>query len=93
MRRGDIGPRDERLRAPNIRAVPSPRAVESTEGPAFDVTLFGLTPVAEAGFFPARALRLARLPFRVGRLPAAGEAQPVVKWFRETLLRRGRESE
>ena len=55
----------------------SPRAVASTEGRAFDVVLFGLTPAAAALFFPARALRLADLPFRVGRLPVAGEAQPI----------------
>src|SRR5260370_32238548 len=67
----------ERLRAPNILAVPSPRVVESTEGWAFDVVLFGLTPAAAAVIFPARALRLAHLPFRVGRIPVAGEAQPV----------------
>src|SRR5260370_11917011 len=67
----------ERLRAPNILAVPSPRVVESTEGRAFDVVLFGLTPAAAAVIFPARALRLAHLQFRVGRLPVAGEAQPV----------------
>jgi len=66
----------ERLRAANVLAVQSPRAVESTEGRAFDVVLFGLTPAAAAVFLPARALRLARLPFRVGRLPVAGEAQP-----------------
>ena len=57
--------------------VQSPRAVESTEGRAFDVVLFGLTPAAAALFFPARALRLADLPFRVGRLPVAGEVQPI----------------
>jgi len=57
--------------------VQSPCAVESTEGRAFDVVLFGLTPAAAALFFPARALRLADLPFRVGRLPVAGEAQPI----------------
>ena len=56
--------------------VQSPRAVESTEGRAFDVVLFGLTPAATV-FLPARALRLARLPFRVGRFPVAGEAQPI----------------
>jgi hypothetical protein len=67
----------ERLRAGNVLAVPSPRAVESTEGRALDVMLFGLTPAAAAVFFPGRALRLARLPFRVGRLPVAGEAQPM----------------
>ncbi len=67
----------ERLRAANELTVQSPRAVESTEGPAFDVMLFGLTPAAAAVFFPARALRLAHLPFRVGRLPVAGEAQPI----------------
>jgi len=64
----------ERLRGANVLAVQSPRAVESTEGRAFDVVLFGLTPAAAAA---ARALRLARLPFRVGRLPVAGEAQPL----------------
>ena len=67
----------ERLRAANVLAVQSPRAVESTEDRAFDVVLFGLTPAAAAVFFPARALRLAPLPFRVGRLPVAGEAQPL----------------
>jgi hypothetical protein len=67
----------ERLRAANVLAVQSPRAVESTEDRAFDVVLFGLTPAAAAVFLPARALRLARLPFRVGRLPVAGEAQPL----------------
>jgi hypothetical protein len=48
-----------------------------TEGRALDVVLFGLTPAAAALFLPARALRLADLPFRVGRLPVAGEAQPI----------------
>ena len=48
-----------------------------TEGRAFDVMLSGLTPAAAALFFPARVLRLADLPFRVGRLPVAGEAQPI----------------
>jgi FHA domain-containing protein len=48
-----------------------------TEGRAFDVVLFGLTPAAAALFLPARALRLADLPFRVGRLPVAGEAHPI----------------
>ena len=67
----------ERLRGANVPAVQSPRAVESTEDQTFDVVLFGLTPAAEAVFLPARALRLARLPFRVGRLPVAGEAQPL----------------
>ncbi len=67
----------ERLRACNVLAVQSPRAGESPEGQAFDVVLFGLTPAAAAVFFPARALRLTRLPFRVGRLPVAGEAQPM----------------
>jgi hypothetical protein len=66
----------ERLRGTNVLAVQSPRAVESTEGRAFDVVLFGLTPAAAAAFVPARTLRLTHLPFRVGRLPAAGEAQP-----------------
>ena len=65
--------RFERLRGANALAVRSPRAVESTEDRAFDVVLFGLTPAAAAA---ARALRLGRLPFRVGRLPVAGEAQP-----------------
>ena len=64
----------ERLRGANVLAVQSPRAVESTEGRAFDVVLFGLTPAAAVA---ARALRLAHLPFRVGRLPVAGEAQPM----------------
>jgi len=63
----------ERLRGANVLAARSPRAVESTEDQAFDVVLFGLTPVAAAA---APALRLGRLPFRVGRLPVAGEAQP-----------------
>ena len=67
----------ERLRGANVPAVQSPRVVESTEDQTFDVVLFGLTPAAEAVFLPARALRLARLPFRVGRLPVAGEAQPL----------------
>ena len=48
-----------------------------TEGRAFDVVLFGLTPAAAALFLPARALRLADLPFRVGRLPVNGETQPI----------------
>jgi hypothetical protein len=52
-------------------------AVEFTDDRAFDVLLFGLTPAAEALFLPTRALRLARLPFRVGRIPVAGEAQPL----------------
>ena len=64
----------ERLRGANVLAVQSPHAVESTEGRAFDVVLFGLTPAAAVA---ARALRLAHLPFRVGRLPVAGEAQPM----------------
>jgi len=64
----------ERLRGANVLAVQSRRAVESTEGRAFDVVLFGLTPAAAVA---ARALRLAHLPFRVGRLPVAGEAQPM----------------
>jgi FHA domain len=67
----------ERLRAANGLTVQSPPAVESTEGRAFDVVLFGFTPAAAALFFPARALRLTHLPFRVGRLPVAGEAQPI----------------
>src|SRR6266436_2160542 len=61
----------ERLRTANVRAV------ESTDDRAFDVVLFGLTPAAAAVFLPTRALRLARLPFRVGRIPVAGEAQPL----------------
>jgi len=64
----------EPLRGDNVLAVQSPRAVESTEGRAFDVVLFGLTPAAAAA---APAFSLARLPFRVGRLPVAGEAQPM----------------
>ena len=67
----------ERLRAANVLAVQSPRAEESTEDRAFDVVLFGLTPAAAALFLPAGTLRLAHLPFRVGRLPVAGEAQPI----------------
>ena len=67
----------ERLPCASGLAVPSPRAVESTEGRAFDVVLLGLTPAAAALFFPARALRLTDLPFRVGRLPVAGEGQPI----------------
>jgi hypothetical protein len=66
----------ERLSAANVLATQSPRAVESTEDETFDVVLFGLTPAA-AVFLPAPALRLARLPFRVGRIPVAGEAQPL----------------
>src|SRR5256885_15971673 len=64
----------ELLPVADVLAVQSPRAVESTEGRAFDVVLFGLTPAAAVA---ARALRLAHLPFRVGRLPVAGEAQPM----------------
>jgi hypothetical protein len=67
----------EWLRAADGLTVQSPRAVESTEGRAFDVMLFGLTPAAAAVFFPARDLRLTHLPFRVGRLPVAGEAEPI----------------
>src|SRR5258706_12134598 len=67
----------ERLRTANVRAVQSPRTVESTDDRAFDVVLFGLTPAAAAVVLPTRALRLARLPFRVGRIPVAGEAQPL----------------
>jgi len=52
-------------------------AVESTDRRGFDVVLFGLTPAAAAALLPARALRLARLPFRVGRVPGVGEAQPI----------------
>jgi hypothetical protein len=47
-----------------------------TEGRAFDIVLSGLTLAAAALLFPARALRLADLPFRVGRLPVAGEPAP-----------------
>ena len=72
-----LRPLFEQLRSTNVPAVQSPRAVESTEGRAIDVVLFGLTPSAAAVFFPARALRLAPLPFRVGRIPVAGEAQPL----------------
>ena len=67
----------ELLPVADVLAVQSQRAVEPTEGRAFDVVLFGLTPAAAAAFFPTWALRLARLPFRVGRLPVAGEAQPM----------------
>ena len=67
----------ERLRTANVRAVQSPRAVESTDDRAFDVVLFGLRPAAAAVLLPTRALRLVRLPFRVGRIPVAGEAQPL----------------
>jgi hypothetical protein len=69
-----LRPLFEQLRSTNVPAVQSPRAVESTEGRAFDVVLFGLTPAAAAA---AGALSLARLPFRVGRLPVAWEAQPM----------------
>src|SRR5207302_9108339 len=47
---------------------------EFTEGRAFDVVLYGLTPAAAAA---ASAISLARLPFRVGRVPVAGGAQPM----------------
>jgi hypothetical protein len=67
----------ERLRGADGLTVQSPRAVEATEGRTFDVVLVGLTPAAAAVFFPARDLRLTHLPFRVGRLPVAGEAQPI----------------
>jgi pSer/pThr/pTyr-binding forkhead associated (FHA) protein len=69
-----LRPLFEQLRSTNVPAVQSPRAVESTEGRAFDVVLFGLTPVAAAA---APVISLARLPFRVGRVPVAGEAQPM----------------
>jgi pSer/pThr/pTyr-binding forkhead associated (FHA) protein len=70
-----LGTLFERLRGANVVAVESQRAVELTTGRrAFDVVLFGLTPAAAAA---AGALSLARLPFRVGRLPVAGEAQPM----------------
>ena len=68
--------REETFRYDGL-TVQSPRAVKSTEGRAFDVVLFGLTPAAAALFFPARALRLTHLPYRVGRIPVAGEAQPM----------------
>ena len=64
---------ERRRRGVNVLAVRSPRALESMEDWAFDVMLFGLTPVAAAA---ARALRLGPLPFRVGRLPVPGEAEP-----------------
>ncbi|PYN45337.1 MAG: hypothetical protein DME00_22480 [Candidatus Rokuibacteriota bacterium] len=64
----------KRLRGANVLAVQSPHAVEFTEGRAFDVVLYGLTPAAAAA---ASAISLARLPFRVGRVPVAGEAQPM----------------
>jgi hypothetical protein len=67
----------ERLRGADGLTVQSPRPVEATEGRAFDVVLAGLTPAAAAVFLPARDLRLTHLPFRVGRLPVAGEAQPI----------------
>jgi hypothetical protein len=67
----------ERLRGADGLTVQSPRAVEATEGRTFDVVLVGLTPAAAAVFFPARDLRLTHLPFRVGRLPVAGEAPPI----------------
>jgi len=76
MRRGDSGLDDERPLV-TLDGRQSPRAVESTADRAFDVVLFGLTPAAAAVIFPARALRLAHLPFRVGRIPVAGEAQPI----------------
>jgi hypothetical protein len=70
-----LGTLFERLRGANVVAVESQRAVELTTGRrAFDVVLFGLTPAAAAA---ARALNLALLPFRVGRLPVTGEAQPM----------------
>ena len=75
MRRGDIGRDDERPLF-TLDGRQSLRAVESTADRAFDVVLFGLTPAATV-FLPARALRLTRLPFRVGRIPVAGEAQPI----------------
>jgi FHA domain len=67
----------ERFRAADGLTVQSPRAGEATEGRAFDVVLAGLTPATAAVLFPARELRLSHLPFRVGRLPVAGEAQPI----------------
>jgi FHA domain len=93
MRRGDIGLDDERplvtlggrrllwatqymTRGELMDLLPQ-RQEEGTEDRAFDVVLVGLTPAAAAVFFPARDLRLTHLPFRVGRLPVAGEAQPI----------------
>jgi hypothetical protein len=82
MRRGDIGLSDEGPLDALVDLLPQ-RSEETfrydglTEGRAFDVVLFGLTPAAAALFLPAGTLRLAHLPFRVGRLPVAGEAQPI----------------
>jgi hypothetical protein len=74
MSRGNIGLGDERpLFTLGGRHLRRP----ATDDRAFDVVLSGLTPAAEAGFLPARALRLARLPFRIGRIPVAGETQPL----------------
>ncbi len=64
----------ERLCGANVLAVQSARAVALTDGRTFDVVLFGLTPEAAAA---APALSLTCLPFRVGRLPVPGEAQPM----------------
>jgi len=92
MRRGDIGLDDERplvtlggrrllwatqymTRGELMDLLPQ-RQEEGTEDRAFDVVLVGLTPAA-AVFFPARDLRLTHLPFRVGRRPVFGEAQPI----------------
>ncbi len=55
----------------------SPDAVEPPEAGVLDVALFGLTPAAAAVLGPARTLEIARLPFRVGRQPVAGESQPL----------------
>jgi len=93
MRRGDVGLDDERplVTLGGRRLLPAAQYVtrdelmdllpqrreEATEGRAFDVVLVGLTPAAAAVFFPARDLRLTHLPFRVGRRPVAGEAQPI----------------
>jgi len=69
----------ERLRGANVLAVQSPRAAESTEGRAFDVVLFGLTPAAAAA---APALSLDDLtlsdtkPFNVSRNHFAIERGP-----------------
>lgn len=65
---------------PLSRIVPSrPIAARSgvNGGPGLRRRAIGLTPAAAAVFLPTRALRLARLPFRVGRIPVAGEAQPL----------------
>ena len=57
-----------------------------TEGQAFDVVLFGLDARGGGTLFPARALRLADLPFRVGRLPVAEYGFEMLR-VREALIR------